>query len=94
MAEQQQQKDMAGVIFANKNKTTEKHPDGTGKCMIDGVMYYMDSWNNTSANGVVYRSIKFKRMEKQDAPKVETFKGGLRQSISTPSNFDPSDIPF
>ena len=62
-----EQKDMAGVMFANKNKTTDKHPDGTGKCMIDGVMYFMDSWNNTSANGVVYRAIKFKRMEKQEA---------------------------
>ena len=62
-------KDNSGSIFKNDRKEKDTHPDGKGSCVIDGVEYWVSSWNKTSAKGVQFRSLSFQRKEQpQTAP--------------------------
>ena len=47
----QEQKDMTGVLFKNKRKESDKHPDYTGKAMVDGYEYQLSAWIKTPAKG-------------------------------------------
>ena len=59
MAEREQ-RDNEGVLFKNRNKTTEGHPDWQGMSMIDGVEKWVSVWVNTSRDGkTVYQKLKF-----------------------------------
>jgi hypothetical protein len=35
---------MTGNLFKNQKKETNKHPDYTGECKIEGVTYRMAAW--------------------------------------------------
>lgn len=56
----QEQKDMTGVLFKNNRKENEKHPDYTGKAMVDGHEYQLSAWINTSSKGNKFMSITFR----------------------------------
>lgn len=74
-----------GAIFRNKRKETDKNPDGTGTANIDGVEYWVSSWNKTSKSGEQFRSLSFKR---KDASESRPAKAAVPES-------DPySDCPF
>lgn len=62
------QKDNSGVLFKNDKKSTDKHPDYNGNCLIDGVDYFMAAWIKTSESGRKYFSFSFTKKGK-DAPK-------------------------
>lgn len=97
-------KDNSGSIFKNDRKEKDTHPDGKGSCVIDGVEYWVSSWNRTSAKGVQFRSLSFQRKEQpasypqQSAPRPAP----TRQAPQAPrgsqgSGFDDMDsdvIPF
>jgi len=78
------QKDNSGTIFKNDRKEKESHPDGKGSCVIDGVEYWVSSWNKTSTKGTQYRSLSFQRKEqaqvappaRQAPPRSAPQKGG------------------
>lgn len=43
---------MRFVLFRNKNKTTDKHPDFTGTFTDEeGQEYFMDAWSQSPKNG-------------------------------------------
>jgi hypothetical protein len=46
-----------GVLFKNKDKQTDNHPDYNGSINIDGVEYWLSSWVNTDKNGNKYMSL-------------------------------------
>lgn len=52
-------KDNTGVLFHSTKKGSDKAPDYTGNCVINGVALQIAGWKNTSANGAVYLSLKF-----------------------------------
>lgn len=93
-------KDNSGSIFKNDRKEKDTHPDGKGSCVIDGVEYWVSSWNKTSAKGVQFRSLSFQRKEQpasvpqqapaRPAPSRQAPRG------SQGSGFDDmeDDIPF
>jgi len=60
-------KDNTGSIFKNDRKEKETQPDGKGSAVIDGVDYWVSSWNATDKNGNPYRKLGFTRKE-QAAP--------------------------
>ena len=75
--------ELRGVLFANKDRKTEKHPNAKGEATIDGVEYWVAAWTQISKNGAKYQSLKFERKDEQkrQEPKQDTF--------------DPEDeIPF
>lgn len=53
-------RDNSGSIFRNENKESENHPNGQGKCMVGGVMYYISAWVKTDKNGHKWQSLAFK----------------------------------
>jgi hypothetical protein len=40
-----------GALFANAKKTTERHPDYTGKINVGGVDYWLSAWVRDSRVG-------------------------------------------
>lgn len=61
-----EQRDNSGSLFKNDRKTEgDTKPNMTGKCMIDGVMYFFDAWTKEGAKGR-WQSVSFKRMDKQE----------------------------
>ena len=46
-----EQSDNSGSLFVNDRKTTSKHPDRTGSCMIGGVEYWVSGWIKEGKNG-------------------------------------------
>ena len=55
------QKDNSGSIFRNDKKEKDTHPDGKGSATIDGVEYWVSSWNAQDKNGNSYRKLAFTR---------------------------------
>ena len=55
-----ERKDNTGVLFKVADKQSDKHPDMTGNCMVDGKKMDIAVWNNTSKDGTKqYCSLKF-----------------------------------
>lgn len=70
-------KDLTGVLFKNDRKTTDKHPDYKGQCVMAGVEFWIAGWINEHAERGKYMSLKFSVKEgqseklKQDAAEDE-----------------------
>lgn len=60
-----EQRDNSGALFRNEKKETAKHPDRTGSATIGGVAYWVSGWNEESAEGKKYVSLKFKPKDEQ-----------------------------
>jgi hypothetical protein len=92
-------KDNSGSIFKNDRKEKDTHPDGKGSCVIDGVEYWVSSWNKTSAKGVQFRSLSFQRKEQPASvpqqPPARPAPSRLAPRGSQGSGFDDlDDVPF
>lgn len=78
-------KDMEGALFVAKERPTERHPNLTGKLMIDGKLYWLSAWKNAGKNGQKdWLSIKATAADEQD--------GHARSGRTTRQEDD--DIPF
>lgn len=53
-------KEMQGSLFKNNKKTTELHPDYTGKIKVNGVELQLSAWVAKSKSGDTYLNIKAK----------------------------------
>lgn len=84
----QQNQPGSGVLFKNKNKKTDNHPDYTGSMVEpDGTEVWLSAWINKSKSGTTYMSLKTGGAKEQQS------------SGSAPTNnfadFDKDeDIPF
>lgn len=64
-----------GTIFKNKDKSSDKHPDYTGKIKLDGTERQIALWLRESKNGTKYMFAKvsdFQAKEEKKEP-VEEF---------------------
>tara|TARA_E500000305_G_C3928026_1_gene191421 strand:+ start:86 stop:334 length:249 start_codon:yes stop_codon:yes gene_type:complete len=52
-----EQKDMTGVLFPDKEKKSENHPDLTGSVTIEGKKLRLAAWKKTSKAGNAYLSV-------------------------------------
>lgn len=98
-------KDNSGSLFKNERKDSDRHPDATGKALIDGKMYRVSAWTKVGAKGR-FQSLSFTPMEEAAARasiteratakirKPDPISSGLppKQSIM-PSDMD-DEIPF
>ena len=80
-------KEKEGSLFSNKKKTTDKHPDYTGSCVINGVKLNISSWvNQAKTSGVKYMRLKFDEYRALE---------GATDSTSPPEfSKDDEQIPF
>lgn len=78
-------KELSGSLRKNPRKTTDKHPDVTGSCMIGGIEYWISGWRRRGDDGEPWSSLSFK-------PKQE------RPSPAPPESTEPpgadDDVPF
>ena len=80
------QKDLEGVLFANKDKVKETDANAKGSALIDGVEYWVNAWTNTSKAGEKYQKLSFTRKKQQAEPApVEP---------ALPEGLGDSDLPF
>lgn len=62
-------KDMTGVLFKNKEKKTDKHPDYKGESLLGGVEYWLAGWINDNEKVGKYMALKFtEKEEKKQSP--------------------------
>lgn len=87
MAYEKKEKDNSGVLFKNKEKKTEKHPDYNGSAIIHGQHYYMSAWINESKKGEKYMSFAFKINDKNKAKDAT-------DKVYAPQEEEDSTIPF
>lgn len=79
-----------GALFRAKERKTDKHPEYTGSCQIEGVEYWLSAWVNVSKADEKYFSIKFKP---KDAPKDQPVMDRGQSGRDTGGNLD-DEIPF
>jgi len=76
-----------GIISKNDKKQTDKHPDISGQCEVDGVGYWVDGWARVKKDGTgKFYSLKFKP---KDAPKSQA-----KPQRSAQRADDDGSIPF
>lgn len=76
---------MRGVLFKNKDKASDKHPDYKGQGEIDGKQVWVDAWIKTpKAGGDKFMSLSFKFKTAQQG-------GSRNESARRPEN---NDEPF
>ena len=79
----------SGTLFKNTRKTSPKHPNATGTCMIDGKVYEVSAWTKEGNNGP-FQSLSFK-LKDDDG----NHQGSNRSPGRHDYGDDPSDdIPF
>lgn len=76
-----EQKDMTGVLFPDRDKKSETHPDLTGSVTIKGEKLRLAVWKKTSKAGNAYLSVS-----------VSEFREKSASSQGGNSNEDP--LPF
>lgn len=56
--------ELSGVLFQAREKKSERSPDFTGKCTIEGVDYRIAAWTRTPrAGGSKFLSLSFTKQE-------------------------------
>lgn len=58
-------KNLCGSIYENDRKQKATHPDKTGKCMINGEIYYISGWIRKPEGKKPYISLAFTKAEQQ-----------------------------
>ena len=74
-------KEKEGSLFANKNKQTDKHPNYTGSCVIEGVRLNISAWVNVArTDGSKFMRLKFDEYQAKsstDSTKEPEFEDGM-----------------
>jgi len=87
-------KDLTGSLFRNDRKTTDKHPDKTGSCKIDGKDYWISCWVKFSDDGQERFSLAFK-LKEEKADKLYREPAPQQPTKSAARSVDIDDtIPF
>ncbi len=61
-------RDNEGVLGKNQRKTTDRHPDLSGQCTIDGVAYWISGWKRQKhSDGSTFYSLSFRPKDEQAA---------------------------
>lgn len=58
----------SGVLFKNKRKEKDSHPDITGSANVDGKEYWVSVWVKEK-NGERFQSMSFRPKDEKAAPK-------------------------
>ena len=75
------QKNNSGGLFPNRYKDrSDKSPDMTGKCMVEGKFYRLAAWNNHLPDGTPYLGLKF-TTEEEYQEHAARLKGGTTPPV-------------
>jgi hypothetical protein len=77
-----------GAIFKNDKKTTDNHPDYTGKLDVDGAEYWVSAWIKTGKSG------KFMSLSVKPRDEKRHKMAPVKQAPATDPIFeDDADLP-
>jgi hypothetical protein len=62
-----EQRDNTGMLWKNNKKKKETDPSSQGSAKIDGVLYWISGWTNTTDDGAKYVKLSFKRKDAKAA---------------------------
>ncbi len=65
---------MTGALFKNNKRTTEKQPEYTGNCEINGQEFWVSAWIRESKNGNKFFSMAYTPKE-QNVTSDDTSQG-------------------
>lgn len=69
--------ELSGVLFPNTDKKSDRSPDFTGKCQVDGIEYRLAGWKRVaSSSGKPFISIRFTNEEDRQK-EIEAAEGAL-----------------
>jgi hypothetical protein len=74
-----------GAIFKNLKKTSDNHPDYTGKLDVDGAEYWVSAWLKTGKSGK-FMSLSVKPRDEKPAVRAPA-------PTAAPDDFD-DELPF
>lgn len=80
-----QQRDNEGSLFKNDRKESDRHPDYTGKVMVDGRMYWLSAWVKRPDGKAPFFSLALKP---QDA--AQSGGGGYSSGRQAPARAAPA----
>ena len=88
MSNSYEMKEKEGSLFNNsENKKTEKHPDYTGSCVINGTKMNISAWiNEAKTSGKKYMRLKF--------DEYQTLEGATSSTTVPEFNKSEEQIPF
>jgi len=75
--------DMSGLLFPNKDKTKDVHPNLKGTVVIEGAEYWVSGWVKLDKNEKKFLSLAFQTKEQQPS------RGSVQQKLD-----GEDDIPF
>ena len=73
------QKPNTGSLFRNNKKSSEKSPDYTGSCLIDGKEMKIGAWLKTSKKGEKFFSMSF-QVPQGRAPQANGYQKPMAQA--------------
>ena len=76
-------KDNSGALF-KAEKTSEKHPDYKGSCLVGGEVMYIAAWVNESQKGDKYMSLSFTPQTEQAKYSKKILMLHLNQNFPNP----------
>ena len=83
-------KENRGAVWRNEKKSTDKHPDFTGKATIDGVDYYVSAWKRGPEDNPKAPALRF-----SVTPVAEVATREIQQAKTMVVDDFPDDsIPF
>lgn len=85
-----------GTLGANERKTTDNHPDLSGKLNVNGVEYWLSGWNKKSDRGD-FISLQIKPKEAKPVTPHSAAKGNAYvadASLQADDAFLNEDLPF
>jgi len=88
MAEQQFDNSNRGVLFIQKEKKSDSHPDLSGSINIDGTEYWLSAWSNRSKSGDKYLKLSIKPKDLVAPQPV------MQGSAVAIDSFDDDSLPF
>lgn len=72
-----------GVLFREKDKKSDSHPDFKGSINVDGKDYWLSGWVNESKAGQKYFKLS-----------VQPKEGAVKKPSVASNDFISEDIPF
>jgi uncharacterized protein (DUF736 family) len=81
-----------GVLFRNKDKETETHPDYKGNINVGGQEFWLSAWLRDSDKAGKYMSLSIQPRQRPDVSKTVDKK--TRAAEPRHDDDDGGDIPF
>jgi hypothetical protein len=88
-----------GSLWKNDRREKDTHANARGQCKINGVIYYVNAWTNTTKDGTKYQSLKFKPRDDQPqhsptSDETASLRDKVTATFGAPTSETVRDLPL